>query len=659
MSIRHPQLVLLLAVALPALGTAQQPLEVRSPDGQLRFSLTVPEKGQLTYAVSFRDQAVIEPSALGLDLENQPLLGQNLHVVSTDHGEQDETYEIPAGKSNPVRNHYNWLKVELEEQDGFLRRRLTVEARAYDDGVAFRYLLPEQSPPQPLRLRGEVTEFRIAKDATAYPMTVPNMQTSQEWENDIRPLSSLLPGSLMGLPLLMDVPGAGWIAITEAHIENYAGMYLTPKSGRNNAGTLAVKLSPRVDDPEVAVIGVTPLASPWRVIMAASDPGRLIESNLIINLNPSSVIQDTSWIRAGKCAWNWWSNNVVDNQPFQGGMNTATMKYYIDFAAESGFEYMLIDAGWSAGGRGQPTDITKTDPDIDMPDILTHAKSKNVKVWLWLHWTATDRQMEEAFALYEKWGIAGVKVDFMDRDDQWMVDFYHRVVKTAAAHHLMVDFHGAYKPDGLRRTYPNLMTREGVLGMEFSKWSARSNPEQHVTIPFTRMLAGPMDFTPGGFNNVTYDQFESRQTAPMVMGTRAHHLAMYVVYESPAQMVSDHPGAYRDQPSFSFLKAVPATWDETRVVNGRVGDYVTIARRRGKEWFAGSMTDWTGRDLEISLSFLGGGEYVADIYADAPEAGTDPKRVAIERDKAVNRSTTLKARLAPGGGYAVYIRPRP
>ncbi len=489
-------------------------------------------------------------------------------------------------------------------------------------------------------------------------MLVPNMQTSQEWENEARPLSSLLPDSLIGLPLLAQVPGAGWIAITEAHIEDYAGMYLAPKAGRGRSGGLAVKLAPRVDDPEVAVIGSTPLTSPWRVIMAAAEPGRLIESNLVLNLNPPSAIQDTSWIRPGKCAWNWWSNNIVDTQPFQGGMNTATMNYYIDFAAESGFPYMLIDAGWSAGGRGEPEDITKTNPDIDMPAILSHAKSKNVKVWLWLNWAATDRQMEEAFALYEKWGIAGVKVDYMDRDDQWMVDFYHRVVKTAAAHHLMVDFHGAYKPDGLRRTYPNLVTREGVLGLEYSKWSARSNPEQHVTIPFTRMLAGPMDFTPGGFNNVTYDQFESRSTAPMAMGTRAHQLAMYVVYESPSQMVSDHPGAYRDQPSFSFIKAVPTSWDETRVVNGRVGDYVTIARRNGKEWFLGSMTDWTGRELDIPLSFLGDGEYVADIYADSPEAATDAKRVTIERDKAVTRATTLKAKLAPGGGYAVYIRPR-
>lgn len=650
----RPLLIAVLLAASPVLVPAQ-PLEVQSPNGEVRLTLAAGEDGRLTYAVSFRGKELIRPSALGLDFEGQPPLSEGLRAVSQDRGAEDETYETPVGKSNPVRNHYNWLRADFEESAGFRRRKLTIEARAYDDGIAFCYRTPEQTPAEGYRLRGEETEFLVAKDATAYPTIYPSMRTSQESENDVRPLSSIAPGSLIGLPLLVDVPGVAWMAITEAHLENYAGMYLTPRAGRG--APLGVKLPTRVDDPEVAVVGATPLRSPWRVVMIGDDPGRLIESNLVINLNPPSKIADVSWIRAGKVAWDWWSGEVVDNQGFEGGMNTATMNYYIDFAADSGLEYMLIDAGWSAG-RAQNGDITKTIPEIDMPAILSHAKEKGVKVWLWLHWTNVDRQMDEAFALYEQWGVAGVKIDFMNRDDQWMVDFYHRVLEKAAAHRLMVDFHGAYKPTGIRRTYPNLMTREGVLGLEYSKWSARSNPEQHVSIPFTRMLAGPMDFTPGGFDNVTRAQFESRGRDPMALGTRAHQLAMYVVYESPAQMVSDHPGAYRDQPAFSFIRAVPATWDETRVINGRVGDYVTIARRRGDEWFVGAMTDWTGRTLEVPLGFLGDGEYVADVYADGPEADADPKRVAIERDKAVNRGSTLRAVLASGGGWAARIRPR-
>ena len=226
--------------------------------------------------------------------------------------------------------------------------------------------------------------------------------------------------------------------------------------------------------------------------------------------------------------------------------------------------------------------------------------------------------MDEAFPLFEKWGIAGVKIDFMNRDDQWMIDFYRRVVKKAAAHHLMIDFHGAFKPDGLRRTYPNLVTREGVMGLEYSKWSARITPDHNVMLPFTRMLAGPMDYTPGGFRNATREQFIARQRRPMVMGTRAHELALYAIFESGLQMVSDYPEAYQGQREFDFIKAVPSVWDETHVVNGRPGDFITVARRHGREWFVGGITGWHEKDLDVPMEFLGRGDFIAEIYADAP-----------------------------------------
>jgi len=276
---------------------------------------------------------------------------------------------------------------------------------------------------------------------------------------------------------------------------------------------------------------------------------------------------------------------------------------------------------------------------------------------LWAHWTSIDRQLEESFAKFAEWGVVGVKIDFMDRDDQWMVDYYHRVVEAAARHKLMIDFHGAYKPDGIRRTWPNLMTREGVLGLEYAKWSARVNPDHNLLIPFTRMLAGPMDYTPGGFLNVTPAAFTPRNREPMVLGTRAHHVASFVVFESAFLCLADHPDAYRGQPGFDFVKAVPAAWEETRVVNGKVGEYITVARRQGKEWFVGSMTNWTGRDLEIPLTFLGAGNYTAEIWSDAGDAAIEPTHIVREM-KPVNRSTRLKATLAPGGGNAVRIRPQ-
>ena len=318
---------------------------------------------------------------------------------------------------------------------------------------------------------------------------------------------------------------------------------------------------------------------------------------------------------------------------------------------------MLIDAGWAARrGRGTPADITAVNPAIDMPEMLRHAKEKNVKLWLWAHWTSVDRHMDEAFPLFERWGIAGVKIDFMDRDDQGMVDWYHRVLQKAAAHHLMIDFHGAYKPDGIERTYPNLMTREGVMGLEYLKWSARVTPDYNCTLPFTRMLAGPMDYTPGGFLNVTREAVRPAEPAADGDGHAGAPAALFVVFESHLQMVADYPERYRGEKDFAFIRAVPASWDETRVLSGRPMQFIAIARRSGDEWFLGCLTDWDSRDLELPLDFLRDGRTVAEIYADAPDAGEQPTHTVIEK-KDVSRTTKLKLHLAPGGGAAVRFHP--
>jgi alpha-glucosidase len=335
------------------------------------------------------------------------------------------------------------------------------------------------------------------------------------------------------------------------------------------------------------------------------------------------------------------------------------MEHNIDSSSASGMHYMLIDAGWAKKGNGpndSGADLTQTSSEIDMPAILDRAKSENVRVWLWAHWPDIDRQMNDAFPLFEKWGVAGVKIDFMNRDDRWMVNYYRRVVKKAAQYHLMIDFHGAYKPDGLRRTWPNPIAREGAMGLEYSKWSARITPDHNVMLPFTRMLAGPMDYTPGGFNNVTRAEFEPRLTKPMVMGTLAQELPLFVVFERGFQTVSDYPEAYRGQKDFDFIRAVPNVWDETRVVTGQPRQYVSIARRRGREWYLGSVTGWRASDLEIPLEFLGKGDFIAGIYSDAADADANPKQT-IREEKHVNASTVLRLKMASGGGQAVRIRP--
>jgi alpha-glucosidase len=393
--------------------------------------------------------------------------------------------------------------------------------------------------------------------------------------------------------------------------------------------------------------------------MIADDPGRLVESNMVVNLNPPPAF-DASWVKPGKTAWDWWSGGLVKGA--RGGMTTDSMKYYIDFSARMGFPYMVIDAGWAGrsatatgGGRGG-TDLTKVNANLDLPALVEYAKSKNVRLWLWSHWTDINRQADEAFAQFEKWGIAGVKIDFMDRADQWMVNWYRTTAKKAADHHLLIDYHGAFKPDGMRRTFPNVLTREGVLGAEYDKWSSRKTPGHDVTLAFTRMLAGPMDYTPGGMDNATREQFVARQSAPMVMGTRSHQVALFVVFESALQMVADHPAAYDGQKEVDFLKAVPATWDETRVLNGRPARFLTMARRSGRDWYVGSITNWDSREIDLPLAFLGSGSYNAEIYADGPNAAADAKDSVVKR-QSVTAETVLKLKLAPGGGCAIRLTP--
>lgn len=637
-------------------------VRVTSPNGEVEIVISDrpaarPGTPALSYRVNYRGKPVVVDSGLGLDLAGQPLLLPTApRRVSVGTDEADETYRVPAGKSNPIRNHYKSAAIEYVETEGG-RRPIGLEVRAYDDGAALRYVIPEQPAHGLVNITRERTQFRLGKDAVSYPIILPNHENPYEGAYHEHPVEHLGLGWIIGVPLLVNIPGTAWAAITEADVDNYSCMCLRrlPEST-----ALRTELGRSPDEPKLSVSASAPLRSPWRVVMLGPEPGRLIESNILLNLNPPSAIADTSWIRPGKTAWNWWSGTYAEGVSFQPGMNTATIKHYIDFAADSGFPYMLIDEGWALR-KGSPTqletdDITAINPALDMPELLRHAKAKGVRLWLWAHWMPVDRQMDVAFPMFEKWGIAGVKVDFMNRDDQWMVNWYRKVLAKAAEHHLMVDYHGAFKPDGIERTYPNLLTREAVSGTEYLKWSANITPEYDCMIPFTRMLAGPMDYCPGGFLNATREGFLARDQQPMVMGTRAHQLALYVVFDSYLQMVSDYPERYRGEKDFEFIRQVPVSWDETRVLDGRPGKFISMARRAGAEWYVGCISDWTPRDLEIALEFLGDGKFVAEIYADAPDADKNPTRTTIRRED-VDRTTKLKLHLAPGGGAALRVVP--
>jgi alpha-glucosidase len=664
-----------------AAGAQTGPVVLKSPDGAIEISIATvqgqsvqPAGGQLAYRVAFRGQPVIEWSNLGLAMEGSPALGPALRIESSQASSQDETWQSVQGKANPIRNHYNAVTVQTVETSAS-GRRLAVETRAYDDGVAFRYVVPEQPSVKELRILNESTQFNFTKDAQTWPLILRGFQTSSEGDYPERMLSGLRPENLVYLPLLVHLPGIAWVGLTEADIDDYASLFVTTSGGSHLAARLSLRVEdintsadvapafdPKADASKVSVIAQTPVRSAWRVLMIADDPGRLVESNIVPNSNPPCAIADTSWIKPGKTSWDWWNGGQARGVA-RPGKNNETIKYYIDFSARNQFEYMLIDGGWEQpmpsppgySGRGLYSD-TQAIAALDIPMLVEYAKSKNVRIWLITHFKDLYRQREDAFAQFEKWGIAGVKIDYMDRTDQWMINWVRTTARKAAEHHLMIDFHGASKPDGLERTYPNVLTREGIMGAEYNRWSSRVTPEHNVTLAFTRMLAGPMDYTPGGFNNVLRKDFKPRTTNPMVMHTRAHAAALFIVFESGLQMVADSPDAYDGQKELEFLKAVPASWDETRVLNGVPPKYVTLARRSGKDWFVGSITDSDARELDVPLAFLGTGNYDAEMYSDGPNAATQPKDSAFEKRR-VNAQTVLKLKLAPAGGSAVRLVP--
>ncbi|WP_421738953.1 glycoside hydrolase family 97 protein [Caulobacter sp.] len=626
-----------------------------SPDKSLTVTISDTD-GQARYAVSRKGRALLVPSPLGLLLDKGGLLSRGLTIAGSTQASVDQTYDLVVGKTRTVRERYNELTIDFAEA-GADGRRLKVVFRVYDDGAAFRYVLPDQPALAGVVIRNEETGFNFAGDDRCWALNLGKFGSSHEGEYDPVQASSFREHNLLELPVVCQTPDGATFALAEADLKNYAGLYLT---GRGDGGLgLKAKLSPRLEDGAVAVhtrIG-TDTVSSWRVIMVGDTPGDLVSSNLMTSLNPPTALTDTSWIKPGKAAWDWWNGSIVAGVD-KPGMNTATMKGFIDFAAANKLEYMLIDDGWYVGSGQAPvvlpgTDVTRQIPQIDIPALVAHGRDKGVGIMVWVHWKALDAQMDEALAAYEKWGIKGIKVDFMDRDDQAIVDYYHRLLGKAAQHHLMVDLHGAYRPTGLVRTYPNFITQEGVLGAEYNKWSGRITATHNVTLPFTRMLLGPMDYTPGGFRNVAPGDFKSQFVLPTVKTTRGQALAMYVVFDSPLSMVSDSPVTYAASPAgLDFISAVPTSWDETRVLSGQIGQSIVMARRKGADWYVGAMTNETGRSVKVPLGFLSGGAFNADIRQD----GREPTAL-VASAKHVTARDTLSLTLAPSGGGVIRLTP--
>jgi len=607
-----------------------------SPDGRTAIHI---ESDASRFSISRGGDIVIESSSLGLELDGAPDLA-SLALERREDVAVDRTIALVASKAATARDHYRGTTFTFREMRP-AARRLFIDVRVYNDGVAFRYRMND---PAPVRLRGERTAFvpagnpeclvTLARDAHEMPF---------EW----------LKVSQLRTDVGYDVPvvcatrsGRTHFAIFQASLDGYTGASLW-----RQGEALHVRLSAVPNRPGPAFVSKGGLSTSWRVVMMGERAGDLIASHLIGNLNPAPS-GDFSWVKPGKAEWDWWSGPLAGMTP-----NLASYHRFIDFAAASGFPYYLIDAGWSWGAgpccEALPTaDVTRAAEGIDMPELARYAAARNVGLILWVHWAHLAPRMDEVLETYARWGIKGIKVDFMNRDDQEMVEFYQRIAAATAKRHLLLDLHGAYVPAGLQRTYPNFITQEGVLGAEWNKMDKRVTPEHNLMLPYTRMLAGPLDYTPGGFRNGTPASFEVRGTMPLTQTTRGQALAMYVIYESPLQMVSDDPEAYRDAAGFEFIRRVPTAWDETRFLSGEPGSDIVLARRQASRWFIGAMIANEARTQNVSLSFLPPGQYRATLWED----GATPNDVRrIER--IVTSRDVITLRLSPAGGAAVILEP--
>jgi alpha-glucosidase len=621
---------------------------IKSPDGKIEIPVLT--TGGLRYAVIVDGHPILRESKLGLKFKDGSEAGRDVEILNAEQRSVDSTWENRWGKRRQVRDQFNELRLVMQEKSD-AKRQFEVLFRAYNDGIAFRYVLPVQSGMDNFILTEDKSEFVFTDNNTCYTGQHDNRgyAGSQEWQFKAGRLADINAKSIIGLPLLVNTSVA-WVAILESDLRDWAGMWLSgtenTETKSDGSVTLTTKLAPRRDRQGV-VKASTPHNSPWRVMIIGRQPGRLIESDLVLNLATPCQLQDTSWVIPGKMAWDhWWSGDVK--------MDTATLKEYIQLASDMGWPYQLIDWQWYGPFNKPDADITKVNPAVDMDEVRRFAAEKGVRLWLWLHWTDVDRKdaYKEAFKLYEKWGIAGVKIDFMDRDDQEMVNWYEKITKAAAANHLMVNFHGAFKTSGFNRTYPNQITREGILGNEYNRFSQKITPEHKVMLPFTRFLAGPADYTPGGFLNRQPSQFKVDPKAAQVQGTRAAELALFVVYDSPLCCICDHPKNYGDQPGADFLKIVPTVWDDTRVLAAEVGDYLAIARRSGNDWYIGAITNSKSRPINIKLDFLEKGRWKAQIWKDAEDSRTNAEQL-VKEERNVTSLDTIKINMAPSGGCVV------
>lgn len=631
--------------------------EIKSPDGVI--TLQVQAGARLTWAVQHGGQQIIAQSPISLQLSTGEMLGTNVKVSASKIEKVNNSFLAINYKKSNIIDQYTQLSLTCKNDFG-------VVFRAYNDGVAYRFFTKKKGE---IEVKNEEANFNFTADHKAFLPFMWDYREGKIFNSSFEALYKEIPfskfpkDSLAFLPVLVDVGNGKKAAILEADLEDYPGMYVdVNQTGKGLKGVYApypleakiggyeeMNLVPTKRADYIAITSGT-RSFPWRAVVISRQDKELLNNDMVQKLASPCRLQDVSWIQTGQSAWDWWNNWNLTHVDFKAGMNTPTYKAYIDFASSNHLQFIVIDWTWS-----DKTDLTKINPDVNIQEIIDYGKQKGVGVFLWASWRAILQDMDRIFPIYSKMGAKGFKIDFIDRDDQVAVASLYAIAKKAAEYKLMVDYHGAFKPTGLQRTYPNVVGYEGVKGLENMKWANEDAPRYAVSIPFIRMMAGPMDYTPGAMRNTIKANFRPIENNPMSQGTRCHQMAMYVMYEAPFQMLSDNPVIYtREQECTDFIAKVPTTTDETVALDGQVAEYAAIARKKGDTWFVGAMTNWTSRELSIDLSFLAEGNYQATIFQDGINAdrdATDYKKEVIQ----VKSGDKLKASLSNGGGWVARI----
>ena len=642
----------MLILAICATGAAaQSSYDLRSPGG--RIEVRIRTANGLRYDVLFQGRALLQDSTLSLNIDHK-MLGTAAKVLHAKESSTDRVL-VPVVRQKFAKIRENYKELRLEMEGGY-----AVVFRAYNEGVAYRF---ETSLPQPqAKVYAEEANFNFPSDFMVYYPQEDSFFSHNERRYVPQRLTQIAPAFIATLPAVVDVGDGAKVAISESDVEDYPGLWLRGTGGNGVSAVFPpyplkemlendrdLKVVENAD--YIAVTNGT-RTFPWRLMGIAEKDGDLLTNQLTWLLAKPSDLSDTSWIKPGKVAWDWWNANNIYGVDFKAGINTQTYKFYIDFAAKYRIPYIILDEGWYKLGN-----VLEAVPEVNMEELTAYAKQKNVGIILWVIWKTLDDQLEPALDQFAKWGVKGIKVDFMQRSDQLLINYYHKVSRETAKRKMLVDFHGDQKPATMTRTWPNLINVEGVRGLEWSKWSAETEPKHNITLPFTRMFLGPMDYTPGAMLNAQKDSFAAIFHRPMSLGTRCHQLAMYVVYDAPLQMLSDSPSNYLREPEImDFLGPVPTEWDDTKVLDARIAEYLVVARRNGSDWYVGALTDWTPRELAVDFSFLPEGNFQMEAFQDGVNAdrmGSDYKMLKIQ----VSKSTKLKIKLAPGGGWAARITP--